>query len=126
MSSAINLHHITLVRNTPSTAFASIAALIIALVAIAVPARAQTDNFDNGSDAAWQKSATADYPATFTFVPDVFGGKAYNCITAHTSSLFESDATNWAEYTEFDGWHPTWTTNTAYGVNDVVKYGGIV
>ena len=55
-----------------------------------------------------------------------YGGKAYTSITAHTSSLFESDATNWAEYTEFDGWHPTWTTNTAYGVNDVVKYGGIV
>ena len=55
-----------------------------------------------------------------------FGGKAYTSITAHTSSLFESDASNWTEYTEFDGWHPSWVTTTAYGVNNVVKYGGIV
>ena len=56
----------------------------------------------------------------------IFGGKAYTSITAHISSLFESDAANWSVYAEFDGWKPSWATNTAYGVNDVVKYGGIV
>ena len=56
----------------------------------------------------------------------VFGGKAYYCATAHTSTTFLADAANWTEYTEFDGWKPEWTINTAYGVNDVVKYGGIV
>ena len=53
-------------------------ASLFALLAFAPIAHAQiTDNFDSGSDAAWQKSATADYPATFSFVPDVFGGMAY-------------------------------------------------
>jgi hypothetical protein len=51
---------------------------LFTLLASAPVAHAQiTDNFDSGSDAAWQKSATADYPATFSFVPDVYGGKAY-------------------------------------------------
>ncbi|MCC6820681.1 MAG: hypothetical protein IT579_08130 [Verrucomicrobia subdivision 3 bacterium] len=39
--------------------------------------QAQTDNFNSGSDAVWQKSTTAGYPATFSFVPDVLGGQAY-------------------------------------------------
>ena len=40
---------------------------LAALLAIATTARAQTDNFDSSSDAAWQKSTTANYPATFSF-----------------------------------------------------------
>jgi len=56
----------------------------------------------------------------------IFGGKSYYCTTAHTSSMFATDATNWSEYSEFVGWHTAWQPNTAYGLNDVVKYGGIV
>jgi len=56
----------------------------------------------------------------------IFGGKVYNCTTAHTSTLFATDAANWSEYTEFTGWHPNWTASTAYGLNDIVRWGGIV
>ena len=56
----------------------------------------------------------------------IFGGKAYYCITAHTSSTFASNTANWETYTEFVSWYPAWTTNKEYGINDVVKYGGIV
>ena len=56
----------------------------------------------------------------------LFGGKAYNCITAHTSSTFLSNADNWEVYAEFAGWNNAWATSVAYGVNDIVKYGGIV
>jgi hypothetical protein len=56
----------------------------------------------------------------------LFGGKAYNCITAHTSSTFLSNAANWEVYAEFAGWNNAWATSVAYGVNDIVKYGGIV
>ena len=131
MSSAIDLHHITLVRNTPSTAFASTAALIIVLVAIAVPARAQTDNFDNGSDAAWQKSTTADYPATFTFVPDVFGGKAYRLqgFTPSTSGTAGAQNTARAAAVRTNATYSTfyvaadmvaWNTNTYDQTNEAV------
>jgi len=63
------------------------AALLLVLAAMG-PAHAQTDDFDSGSDAAWQKSATAVYPGTFSFVSDVFGGKAYRLqgFTPTTSS----------------------------------------
>ena len=56
----------------------------------------------------------------------IFGGKVYNCTTAHSSTTFLADVANWAEYTEFDAWHPVWSTNTAYGQNDVVRWGGVV
>ena len=53
-------------------------ATLLASLALTCATHAQIiDNFDSGSDAAWQESVTADYPATFDFVPDVFGGKAY-------------------------------------------------
>ena len=48
-----------------------------AVFALTANLRAQVDNFNSGSDAAWQKSTTAGYPATFSFVPDGFGGQAY-------------------------------------------------
>ena len=68
-------------------------------------------------------------PSTVYGIGDtvLFGGKAYYCSTNHTSgSLFETNSANWTEYTEFAGWHISWTPNTEYGLNDVVKYGGIV
>ena len=56
----------------------------------------------------------------------IFGGKVYNCVTAHSSTNFASNVANWEVYTEFDGWKTNWTTSTVYGLNDVVRYGGIV
>jgi len=56
----------------------------------------------------------------------IFGGKVFQCITAHTSTAFASDTANWTEYSEFTAWHPLWTVNTTYGINDVVRWGGIV
>jgi hypothetical protein len=60
-----------------------------------------------------------------------FGGTLYTCVTPHTSTAFASDAGNWTQYSQFTKWDAAnsktnWTTNTVYGVNDVVKYGGIV
>lgn len=50
---------------------------LVASAALAPCARAQSDDFDSGSDVSWQKSTTVDYPSVFTFVTDSFGGKAY-------------------------------------------------
>lgn len=52
-------------------------ATLFAILALAANLRAQVDNFNSGSDTAWQKSVTPGYPATFSFVPDGFGGQAY-------------------------------------------------
>jgi hypothetical protein len=68
-------------------------------------------------------------PATIYGLGDIviFGGKAYYCSTNHTSgSLFETNASAWTEYTEFANWHPSWASNTEYGINDAVRWGGIV
>jgi len=66
--------------------------------------------------------------STFYSVGNVvtFGGKAYYCTLAHTSTAFALDSSNWAVYSEFATWNSDWTTGKTYGVNDVVKYGGIV
>jgi hypothetical protein len=77
MKSNTKSHKLTSFLTSLSIVVARSASLF-ALLVFAPIAHAQiTDNFDSGSDAAWQKSATADYPATFSFVPDVFGGTAY-------------------------------------------------
>src|SRR4026209_442493 len=39
--------------------------------------RAQTDNFDSGTDAGWSKITNPNYPATYSFPSDMYGGKAY-------------------------------------------------
>ena len=63
---------------TPSFASVSLVVTPCAMLLFASAALAQIgDDFDSGSDAAWQKSTTADFPASFDFVPDVFGGNAY-------------------------------------------------
>lgn len=57
----------------------------------------------------------------------IFGGVVYYANTNHTSTTFAADAAKWTIYTRFSAWKSTgWAINTAYGVNDVVKYGGIV
>ena len=52
-------------------------ATVFAGLAVTASLQAQVDNFDSGSDTAWLKSTTPGYPATFSFVPDGFGGQAY-------------------------------------------------
>jgi hypothetical protein len=66
-----------LLRTITRHAFVFPAGCVAAFLILTAAARAQTDNFDGGPDAAWQKSDTATYPGTFSFVSDVFGGKAY-------------------------------------------------
>src|SRR5438309_797473 len=52
-------------------------ALFVGACLLALRLQAQTDNFDSGSDAAWSKITNPNYPATYSFPTDVFGGKAY-------------------------------------------------
>jgi len=58
----------------------------------------------------------------------ISGGITYYCVNSHTSSVFATDAANgdWSVYTYATGWHPTWQPGTAYSVNDIIAYGGIV
>jgi hypothetical protein len=60
-----------------------------------------------------------------------YGGKAYVCVSSHTSSStaaggFYTDlaAARWQLMNDGIQWAQTWTTNTYYKVADVVKYGG--
>lgn len=56
-----------------------------------------------------------------------YGGVAYICATSHTSSsLFDTDIVNWAEYVSGSEWNADWAPSTRYGIGDVVKYNGIV
>ena len=53
---------------------------LTALIAVLAPVstlRAQSDNFDTGTDAGWSKITDPNYPATYSFPTDDFGGKAY-------------------------------------------------
>jgi hypothetical protein len=64
------------------TAFkaAACATTLAALLALTTSARAQTDNFDSGAEnpaAGWGHITDPNYPATYTFPTDVFGGHAY-------------------------------------------------
>jgi hypothetical protein len=55
------------------------------------------------------------------------GGVVYLANTAHTSGVFNSQASYWTQYTEFTDWIPVgWQINTLYKKNQVIKYGGIV
>jgi hypothetical protein len=52
-------------------------ALLISGVTLTHRVHAQSDNFDTGTDAGWSKITNPNYPATYSFPTDVFGGKAY-------------------------------------------------
>ena len=71
------------------------------------------------------------WTTSFAYIKDdivTYGGQTYVCIGDHTSNSsasggFYSDSANWnliAGGTQFKG---SWTTNTYYKVNDLVKYG---
>ena len=60
-----------------------------------------------------------------------YGGKSYVCVGAHTSSANASGgfelaltAGKWDLMTDGQAYASTWTTNTFYKVNDIVRYGG--
>ena len=117
-------------RNIAANAFGCITAFA-ALLAMASTAWAQTDDFDSGSDAAWQRSTTADYPATFSFVTDVFGGKAYRlqAFTPTTSGTAGAQNTARAVAVRTDISYDTfyvaadlvsWNTNTYDQTNEAV------
>jgi hypothetical protein len=56
-----------------------------------------------------------------------YGGNLYLCITAHSSSsIFDNDLSQWTVYSAQIAWRQDWTSSTRYGVNDVIRYGGIV
>ncbi len=44
---------------------------------MAIGLLAQSDNFDSGMDSGWSKVSNPNYPATYSFPPDAFGGHAY-------------------------------------------------
>ena len=68
---------------------------------------------------------------TFYKIGDIvkYGGLLYLCNTAHTSAAtdslgLEDDQGNWDLFAEGFDWKNSWTINTRYKVNDLVKYGG--
>ena len=58
-----------------------------------------------------------------------YGARLYIATAVHTSQAtaaagLEADIANWDVYAEGLNWKGTWTVNTRYIVNDMVKYGG--
>jgi hypothetical protein len=52
---------------------------------LAAGLQAQTDNFDTGTDAGWSRVTGTNYPATYSFPVDSFGGHAYRLQGAATA-----------------------------------------
>jgi hypothetical protein len=56
-----------------------------------------------------------------------YGGNLYLVVTAYiSSSIFDNGLSNLALYTSQQKFRNNWNTSTRYGLNDLVKYGGIV
>jgi hypothetical protein len=57
----------------------------------------------------------------------IYGGTLYSCTTANVSStLFATDTTKWSMFVNENNWVGAWLPSTAYGVNSLVTYGGII
>ena len=55
------------------------------LLAVAVTAQAQTDNFNSGSlGTGWATSVSSNYPGIISFPTDAFGGKAIRMAATNT------------------------------------------
>jgi hypothetical protein len=53
------------------------------------------------------------------------GGNVYLCIAGHTSSTdFNDDVIYWDIFAVGNNWRNTWSQNTIYKVNDIVRYNG--
>ena len=60
-----------------------------------------------------------------------FGGRTFICTAGHSSaSDFYTDLnyspSRWNQMSDGQTWKGDWTTSTAYAINDLVRYGGIV
>jgi hypothetical protein len=74
----------------------------------------------------------SDWAAAQTYYKDdviKFGGRTFICQIGHVSSPdfntdLEYSPAKWNVLTDGQEWQGDWTTNTAYEIRDVVKYGG--
>ena len=54
----------------------------------------------------------------------IFGGIVYKCNTAHVAgAVLGTDIEKWDVYAESKTWTSEWTSNTTYGVGDLIQYG---
>jgi len=71
-------------------------------------------------------------PSTY-YKDDVvrFGGKTFICLIGHTTSATFNDDLNaneprWEQMSDGVTWKGDWAPQTVYGLNDIVKYGGML
>jgi len=96
---------------------------------LAIGLKAQTDNFDSGSDAAWGKITSPNFPAIYSFPTDVFGGKAYRLQGVAPSGTIggtntarvvvyrpERTYTNFYLSVDIVGWDPNPANNQVFGL----------
>lgn len=56
-----------------------------------------------------------------------YGGNLWLCTVSHTSqTTFDESISNWTVYATGQDWNNIWQENTRYGINDIVRYNGIV
>jgi hypothetical protein len=56
-----------------------------------------------------------------------YSGVVYITVESHSStSIFDADISNWAEFNSLTEWNLSWQPSTRYGIGDLVKYNGIV
>jgi hypothetical protein len=54
----------------------------------------------------------------------IFGGIVYKCNTAHVAgAVLDTDVEKWDVYAESKTWQSEWTSDTQYGVGDIIQYG---
>ena len=72
----------------------------------------------------------SDWQASTLYSPGevvLYGGYLYLCIASHTStSTFAENNDKWEKYIDSISWTGDWTTDTRYGIGDLVRYNGIV
>jgi hypothetical protein len=84
---------------------------IAGMLAVSATAQVQTDNFDNNPTlTGWATSVSANYPASLTFVPDAFGGKALRLFATNSAFASTPDLQNTARAI-------LWMTNRYYTNN---------
>ena len=55
----------------------------------------------------------------------IFGGIVYKCNTQHVAgAVLDTDIAKWDVYAESKTWQSEWTVATAYGIGDIIQYGG--
>ena len=52
----------------------------------------------------------------------IFGGIVYKCNTAHVAgAVLDTDIEKWDVYAESKTWQSEWTSDTQYGVGDIIQ-----